>query len=78
MAGGDLGEGIREVGFRVDAIRCRGLPDRGHRGGTLAARMTAGEEPVASSSGYAANCIFGDVGVGFEAGVRVAEMPPPH
>lgn len=69
MTGGDLREGVGEVSVGVNAVQFRGLQDRVHRGGTLAAGMAAGEEPVASSQGYAPDCVFGDVVVGFEPGV---------
>jgi len=49
MPGEDPGKGIGEVGLGVDAVQFCGLQDRVHRGGALATRMAAGEEPVASS-----------------------------
>ena len=61
MPGGDLGEGVGQIGFRVNPVQFRGLQDRVHRAGALAAGVTAGEEPVASSQSYAADCIFSDV-----------------
>jgi hypothetical protein len=51
MPGGNLRERVGEVGFRVHAVQFRRLQDRVHRGGTLAAGMTAGEEPIASAEG---------------------------
>ena len=49
MPGGDLGEDVGQIGFRVDPVQFRGLQDRIHCGGALAARMAARRR---------ANCAF--------------------
>jgi len=59
--------------LRVHAVQFRGVQDRVYRGGTLAAGMTAREEPIASAKGYAADCVFGDVVIGFEPRASVAK-----
>jgi protein SCO1 len=42
MADGDLDEDVGEVGFGIDAVQFRGLPDRTTRGGALAAEAAPG------------------------------------
>jgi hypothetical protein len=49
MPGGDLGEGIGQIGYRVNPVQFRGLQDQVHCGGTLATGVTTGEEPITSS-----------------------------
>ena len=41
-----LGEDGAEVGFRIDAVEFGGLDQRQDAGGTLAALVGAGEQPV--------------------------------
>ena len=77
----DTGQDIAQPRFWIDPIKLGGLDQRIDRGGTLAALVRAGECPVATAKGNAAQAVLGSVVVWLEAPV-VAEAgqcrPPGH
>jgi len=46
---GDAGEDVVQIGLGVEAIEFRGLDQRVHRRGALAATVRAGEDPIFSA-----------------------------
>jgi hypothetical protein len=61
-------------GLALLCVQFRGLPDRIHRGGTLAGGIAAGEEPAAFSEGNAADRVFSDVVASFEPGGKSSDL----
>jgi hypothetical protein len=49
---GDFGEDGAQIGFRIDAVELGGLDQGQDAGGTLAALVRSGEQPVLAPDGY--------------------------
>jgi hypothetical protein len=58
---GDAGKHVAQVGFGVEAVQFRRLDQRVHGGGTLAAAVGAGEEPILSAQSQGPDGALGGI-----------------